>query len=390
MSLSNLWLTSENELNIKSINQIMSIAGDGKLLDDSETSKELRSFYRIIPSANIESYISQCLENKFESSGLVLQDLINEIGIRLEFKVMHGRYRGVSGKIGFDGIWETKNNQKVIIEVKTTDTYRIDLNVLANYRKEYLKLESNNEEDISILIVVGRQDTGDLESQVRGSKYSWNIRIISTDALIKMLNIKENINDPKTLDRVHEIIIPREYTRLDSIIDMLFSTTEEIIENNIIDNAQEEDDDTKKEKKFTPVSYRNKCIERYKNLKKINLIKRSYGLFETEDQKNGLLCAISREYEKNGRKGYWFAIHPHQIDFLKEHEGKSVIFACGSENIMINVPFDLINDNIDKLNQTVLEDGRFYWHIHIHLRNMKYMWIMKKEFEDIDISQYII
>jgi hypothetical protein len=389
MGLSELWLANEKELSLKTINQIVGISGDGRLLDDSNTSKELRAFLRIIPTELLETYISQCLENKFESSGLVLQDLVNEIGLRLEFLVKHGRYRGIPGKIGFDGIWETITKKKIIVEVKTSDTYRIDLNVLSNYRKEYIKLNGDVEDNVSIIIIVGRQDTGDLESQVRGSRYAWNIRMMSVDALIKMLNLKENIDDPKTIGRIHEIVIPKEYTKLDSIIDLLFSTTEDIIETSLIE--EESDDEIPvKEKKFTPVSFRDKCIEKYKSIINTNIIKKSFALFETENQKMGLLCAISREYDRKGKKGYWYAVHPHQIEYLKKYEHKSVLFACGSENVMINVPYDVLEKHISECNQTVLKDGRFYWHIHINIRNSKYIWVVKKEFEDIDISNYII
>ena len=45
----------------------------------------------------------------------------------------------------------------------------------------------------SILIVVGRDDTGELEAQVRGSRHAWDIRLISADALVKLVNLKETV-----------------------------------------------------------------------------------------------------------------------------------------------------------------------------------------------------
>jgi len=35
-----------------------------------------------------------------------------------------------------------------------------------------------------VLIVVGRQDTGELEAQIRGSRHAWDIRLISAEALL--------------------------------------------------------------------------------------------------------------------------------------------------------------------------------------------------------------
>ncbi len=65
----------------------------------------------------------------------------------------------------------------------------------------------------SILIVVGRQDTGDLEAQVRGSRHAWEIRLISVDALLQLMNrqgearrSRDCFQDPSAprAERVHD------------------------------------------------------------------------------------------------------------------------------------------------------------------------------------------
>jgi hypothetical protein len=43
------------------------------------------------------------------------------------------------------------------------------------------------EDQSSILIVVGREDTGDLEAQIRGSRHAWDVRLISVDALLRLM-----------------------------------------------------------------------------------------------------------------------------------------------------------------------------------------------------------
>lgn len=35
-----------------------------------------------------------------------MQDIVNELGRRLEYKAENGRYQGVRNSIGFDGLWE--------------------------------------------------------------------------------------------------------------------------------------------------------------------------------------------------------------------------------------------------------------------------------------------
>jgi hypothetical protein len=67
----------------------------------------------------------------------------------------------------------------------------------------------------SILIVVGRIDTGELEAQVRGSRHSWDVRVISVDALLKLARLKQETDDPETAEKIRALFIPVDYTRLD-------------------------------------------------------------------------------------------------------------------------------------------------------------------------------
>jgi hypothetical protein len=163
------------------IEQIVVNAGDGVLKDQSVCSQELRSYLGQISTAIIGSYINHCLETSFAKGGMVLQDLINELGRRLDYDVENGRYQGVTNAIGFDGLWKSPEAHSLIVEVKTTDAYRLSLDTLAGYRTKLTK-SGQLEPTSSILIVVGRQDTGELEAQIRGSRHAWDVRVISAEA----------------------------------------------------------------------------------------------------------------------------------------------------------------------------------------------------------------
>src|SRR6202041_2250297 len=125
--------------------------------------------------------------------------------------------------IGFDGIWKAKGEPPLIIEVKTTDYVTIPLEKLATY-KEKLVASDHLTRDSSILIVVGREDTGALEAQVRGSRYAWEMSLISIERLIKLVQIKEKSDDPSTLNQIRQLLQPFEYTKIDKIIDVIFTT----------------------------------------------------------------------------------------------------------------------------------------------------------------------
>jgi len=102
-----------------------------------------------------------------------------------------GRYRGATNANGFDGLWTTDDGDAILVEVKTTDAYRVSLETTAGYRRKLIRGGEIAEDKSSILYIVGRDDTGDLEAQVRGSRHAWDVRLISVGALLRLLRIKE-------------------------------------------------------------------------------------------------------------------------------------------------------------------------------------------------------
>src|SRR5947209_12570799 len=101
MSLTDIWLSSREQLTDKLVKQIISFAGAGQLRDGSEASEEFRSYLARVPSAFLARYADECLKESFDGSGFALQDVINQVGRRLGFNVTYGRYRGTQAHIGF-------------------------------------------------------------------------------------------------------------------------------------------------------------------------------------------------------------------------------------------------------------------------------------------------
>jgi hypothetical protein len=112
-----------------------------------------------VPTGRLAGYLDHCLGRAFPKSGFVLQDIVNELGRRLDYEVVNGRYQGTVNAVGFDGFWQAPEGNSLIIEVKTTDAYRIPLDKLAGYRSQLRAKELVTAES-SILIVTGRDDTG--------------------------------------------------------------------------------------------------------------------------------------------------------------------------------------------------------------------------------------
>lgn len=390
MALLDLWNKTPDQLKDKQVQQLIAFSGEGKLLDGSDCSQEFRSFLASVPSGNLEAYADQCLSHTFQDSGFALQDVVNEVGVRLGGEVERGRYRGTVGKIGNDGLWKFPNGHSIVVEVKTTDAYRIDLNVIAGYRKELIKSGKVAESASSILLIVGRQDTGDLEAQIRGSRHAWDVRIISVDALIRLMSIKEEVEDPQIVQRIHNILIPREFTRLDEIAEILFSAAEEIKQETVEFEEEGGASEKKtKEPKFTPVAFHDACVTRIQKSLNETLVKRTRAQYSTPDKMTVVNCAVSKEHNSDTNPNYWFAFHPHQREVLEKADRAFVALGCGTSKRVLLIPFTEFDPLLEGM-WTTQKDGRSYWHVVIYRKDEKYSLHRKKGEKNIDVTPYLL
>lgn len=388
MPLVDIWKSTPDQIRSKTVQQLLTFAGDGRLRDGNDTSQEFRQFLAHVPSDVLTILANQCLAEGFPQSGLALQDIINQIGRRLGFRVREGRYRGNQEAVGFDGLWSTEDQRTILVEVKTTDAYRLSLDTTATYRRKLIQTNAMAEEASSILYVVGRSDTGDFEAQVRGSRHAWDIRIISVDALLRLLKIKEELERPDTIDRIRDILTPHEFTRVDGIIDLVFTAATEVKQE--ADEIEDEDDTTTvTPRTFTTVKYRDACINRLQSHLGESLVKQSYAIFATPDEKLGVMCAISKEYKHGNRAGYWFSFHPSQKDALAAYSKALATFGCGSEDRILVFPFKQFIKWLPMMNTTE-SDERSYWHVHFTRSESSFVLDTKRDFESVDVSQYVI
>ena len=399
MPLIKIFESSADTVLNMSLEQIVRMAGDGNLKDGSESSREIRTFFSRVKTQHLESYAYQCLESSFSGSGFVLQDLANELGRRLEYDVTNGRYRGSRGNIGHDGLWADTNNHSLIVEVKTTDTYRINLDTIASYRSQLIK-NTDIARESSILIIVGRQDTGDLEAQIRGSRHAWNIRIISMDALIKLVKIKETTDEQNTLSKIKSLLVPFEYTRVDNLIEVLFTAAKDV-EGSVEEGLPEQDEEgsckPSKGKKIKTTEraiiedIRSKIINDFSRRANVSLINKSKALFWSPDKESRVACTISKHYPSSTSADYWYAYHPKWDLFLANGKFQHLLLGCVDKNNYFSIPRDFINKNSQKMPKTCNDDGEpRYWHISIKFVGDTPFFKFLQGNQDIDISDYMI
>jgi hypothetical protein len=388
MSLTELWSTSRAQLDDKQVRQIIAFAGVGQLSDGTPTATEFREFLGLVPSAYLARYANECLNESFPGSGFALQDVVNQVGKRLGYTVVDGRYRGSANQVGFDGLWKFPDGHTVVVEVKTTDAYRIDLQKIANYRRELISSQKLTEEQSSILIVVGRQDTGDLEAQIRGSRHAWDVRLISVEAILRLMFLKEKVDDPTTIRRICDILIPREFTRLDEIVDVVFSTAEETAEPETT-IVEEESGDSEPAERTVPVAFHGECISRVERHFGKQLVRQTRSNYTTPDRAFAVVCAVSKTYETAGHIGYWFAFRSYQKSFLEDVAEGYLVLGCGSAETVFVIPAKDLFSWLPQMSTTERED-RMYWHLRIHLEGKSYVLDRREGRGRMDITKYLL
>ncbi|MDP3586058.1 MAG: hypothetical protein Q8R61_13085 [Thiobacillus sp.] len=376
------------------IEQIVASAGNGQLKDESVCSKELRSFLGQVPSTKLAEYANHCLTDSYPKSGFVLQDIVNELGRRLGYEVTNGRYQGTTNSIGNDGLWRSPNGHDLLVEVKTSDAYRISLDKIAAYRDEQLKVGGISKSN-SMLIVVGRDDTGELEAQVRGSRHAWDMRLISVDALLRLADLMEQTENVDTADKIRSLLVPLEYTRLDTLIDVMFTTAKDVVET--VDEAPSANNGESKSKNsydFTDAKVLDLKRERIvASVSKANgnkLIRKSRVLYWDDTHTFRVACAVSKRY-LDSNTPYWYAYHPPWDAFIAEGGKGFFVLGCMDLDVAFVIPVDVMRQHLDELQTTNKPDGKMYWHIKIlEPEAGKYLLQMPKSGKHLSLEEFTI
>lgn len=402
MPLIDFWETNRANLLAMEITQIVQMAGNGKLTDGSECSKELRDFLKKVDVTQLERYAASCLDKGFELSGFVLQDIVNEVGRRLGCAVSNGLYRGRKGQIGADGLWKFED-WGFVVEVKTTDAYTIRLDKIEEYRAASCAEGALAEPRSSSIIVVGREDTNTLEDQVRGSRYNWRIRIVGVEALFNALKLKEETAETALTGRIIDILKPREFTRVDSILDIAFQFTrdrEQVLqeEESTISPSFEmpegetlPDGPSKTHSQVTNRQANEVLRQNVANALAAKLgveVSRSRASYESADGDTRFVVAVSKPYERRDR--YWFGCHEKQLNFIEGcYSGYFALCLLDTEEAF-SIPAAVMRKYTKNMLTTPPRPKQDYYHVAIRKEyESNYIFIHPTQ-ELINIDEYKI
>ena len=354
------------------------------LRDNSSASLELRRHLRAAGLTEIEA-ISRILLST-QTNGRVFQDLVNNLGERIGFEVEYGLYQGVKNAIGFDGYWRSKNSD-IVVECKTTDAFRISTDVLLRYA-ERLRVERNLKGSPSILLVVGRFDTGDLESQIRGSRADDRIGVIGIGSLLSLVGaVGELTNGPAT-EGLRSLLIPRDYTRLDELSRLITNVINEAQYSHSIAEDLVSQDSTKipfDEMVSSAVWYKAAMVSSLEEetgvLDKITASKSHF----TDQMGQSIFIAASKRYQREDQQ-YWFSIPKDMENFWRANGGRLLLGLVGSK-VHYDIPWDALEKIIVHLNEAS-RGKRDYFHLGLKDTGQSFEAILPKLGKTLDISRY--
>ena len=260
-----------------------------------------------------------------------------------------------------------------MVEVKTTDTYRINLDTVAEYRTQLIAVGKLDRAKSSILIVVGRQDTGDLEAQIRGSQHAWDVRLISVEALLRLAEVKVQLNNWSTSNKINQLLRPVEYTRLDGIVELLFATKQDLETPEIpVPPGLEEKGSTVKS--ITPSDVemaREDAVHRVEAKLGVTFVRRGRALRASSDGNTRLVCLASQRYQgPGGSDNYWFGVTRTHCDFLQDAAAGYLSLVCADTGKSYLVPREDLFGWLPKLLTTpsdpVSPEDIRHWHVYFN------------------------
>ncbi len=179
---------------------LLELVGDLRDSDEpGNASERFRKYLRenLWEIREVRAYVDAALSRPGDQFNKALQDLINHIGQLLGFQVTYGRYRGVKGSVGFDGLWHSPTGWAIVVETKTTDAYTVKTATLLGYINALISDRRIEDSTKALgLYVYGRYDTQahQLENAIVAEGRRERLRVIGVRALLDALELKQKYN----------------------------------------------------------------------------------------------------------------------------------------------------------------------------------------------------
>ena len=137
-------------------------------------------------------------------------------------------------------------------------------------------------------------------------------------------------------------------------------------------------------------AFHDACARRVEDALDCKLSRQSSVLFLSDEQDIAVVCLVSKEYRSSSRVGYWFSLYPSQKDRLDEADKGYLALGCGSPDSVLLIPIEEFAPLSFEMHQTVLDEGRFYWHVQLQREQGHLILNRRQGSTHVDLSGYLI
>ena len=210
--------------------------------------------------------------------------------------------------------------------------------------------------------------------QLRGSRHAWSMRIISIDALIKLMFVNATTTSNEITEKIYAILRPFEYVKVDQIVDVLFTATEE-------SNSEESNIVTSSNPTGTPTQVelgdsadliaikRTQGMQRLSEYLKTTLVKRRKASYADQSGQVHASISISKKYETSN-PGYWYGYHTRQCEYLSQAKKVGyMVFGMLDRKEFYAIPYADLEKFKSNMDSTTVTGRDPYWHVRIFERS---------------------
>jgi hypothetical protein len=182
---------------VLNLEQILDLVGP---LDDTPGENTPREHFRRYLANSVQTigavrdYLETCLRTSGTPYNRALQDLVSHTGWLIGFEVEFGRYQGVRGEIGHDGLWHA-GDLVIVVEVRTTDAYTFKTATLTGYIDQLISAQRIADWNHALgLYIVGRPDAGlmQLQHTIVAEHRMQQLRIATVENILSLAELVQD------------------------------------------------------------------------------------------------------------------------------------------------------------------------------------------------------
>jgi hypothetical protein len=158
------------------------------------------------------------------------------------------------------------------------------------------------------------------------------MRLISVEGLVALVRLRESTESPVAGAKLRSILIPMEYTRLDGLIDVMFTAAKDVEGGDETKVPPEEGEDGGSGWRFTDPKLieakRESIAQAFGDRESTKLIKKTRATYWDASHTKRIVCTVSKRYLENAAAPYWYAYHPSWDSFLGEGTTGHFVLGC--------------------------------------------------------------